>query len=671
MTPRRPLRRLAWLALLWLACAMPAQALQLQVDASGLSAPERAASQALLDVALPKLPPAWAAALDAPLTLQWRDDLPPQVHGRAQARRLLLNKALLRAWMAHPAAGGDADGGAATRPAIAALLHELAHFYDRSAAGRLSSDPRLLDLAGWQVSPMRLGLRLGDNAFSERSPDRYELASPAEFVAVNLEHFLLDPDYACRRPALARYFAQRLHWPPPTPACAPGLVYLQDPLADEAALLQLDPARVYAVDYLLAEGNAQPMSHWGHSMLRLVICAPGRPPGPDCRLDLAYHKVLSFRAFVDDVQISSVRGLVGSYPSRLFVLPLRQVVDEYTQVQLRGLQSIPLRLAPDEIAALLERAAQLHWSYDGRYYFLSNNCAVETYKLLHDGVPRLAGARLAGISPTGLLRRLARAGIADTAVLDDADAAARQGYYFAPASAHYAAMFAVARAQLVLPARTAHAWLDLPAAQRAPWLQRGDLRASAALLLLENAARRRQEQRGRDVLKRRYLAGPRVPAPHAADADAGADAGTSTSTSVEAHANSNDAATSGAAAMVTDTAAAETQKAATAVRALLAQQGLLSQPSTLLQGQPGYGLPQAREREWLQDQGQARIDALHRDGAALQARLHALLPPPLRAELQQIDANLVALGMRLGELNRDGGGLQLVSPSVLRPATEE
>lgn len=655
--PRRR-RRLAWLALLGLACAVPAQAVQLQVDASGLSASERAASQALLDATLPRLPPAWTAAIQTPLTLQWRDDLPGQVHGRAQARHLLLNKALLRPWMAQPAAGGTLDP--ARRPAVAALLHELAHFYDRSAAGRLSSDPRLLDLAGWQVSPMRLGLRVGRNAFSERSPDLYELESPTEFVAVNLEHFLLDPDYACRRPALARYFAQRLAWSPPVSACAPGLAYLQDPLADEAALLQLDPARVYAIDYLLAEGNAQPMSHWGHSMLRLVICAPGRAPGPDCRLDLAYHKVLSFRAFVDDVQISSVRGLIGSYPSRLFVLPLRQVVDEYTQVQLRGLQSIPLRLSADERAALLERAAQLHWSYDGRYYFLSNNCAVETYKLLHDGVPRLAGARLAGISPTGLLRRLARAGIADTAVLEDTDAATRQGYYFAPASAHYAAMFAVARAQLALPARSVEAWLDLPAAQRASWLQRGDLRAGAALLLLENAARRRQEQRGRDALKRRYLAGPRElrvagDAGIAARADTDADMARGAGADV----------TAGAAAAA---GASRTRDAVAAVRALLAQQGLLSQPSTLLQGQPGYGLPQVQERAWLQQQGQARIDALRSDGAALQARLHALLPPPLRAELQQIDANLAALGSRLRDLNRDSGGLQLVSPSLLQPA---
>ena len=88
--------------------------------------------------------------------------------------------------------------------------------------------------------------------------------------------------------------------------------------------------------------------------------------------------MLSFRAFVGDVQISNWRGLTGGYPSRLFVLPLQQVVDEYTKVELRGLQSLPLQLQRDEIASLLERTAQVHWSYDGRYYFVSNNCAVET-----------------------------------------------------------------------------------------------------------------------------------------------------------------------------------------------------------------------------------------------------------------------------------------------------
>ena len=63
-----------------------------------------------------------------------------------------------------------------------------------------------------------------------------------------------------------------------------------------------------------------------------------------------------------DVELSSWRGLTGGYPSRLFVLPLQQVVDEYTKVELRGLASLPLQLSAQEIAGLLERSAPVHWS---------------------------------------------------------------------------------------------------------------------------------------------------------------------------------------------------------------------------------------------------------------------------------------------------------------------
>ena len=59
--------------------------------------------------------------------------------------------------MARPRDAGIEDP--ATRAALAAVIHELAHFYDRTPQGQLSRDPRLLDIAGWQVSPMRLGLR--------------------------------------------------------------------------------------------------------------------------------------------------------------------------------------------------------------------------------------------------------------------------------------------------------------------------------------------------------------------------------------------------------------------------------------------------------------------------------------------------------------------------------
>ena len=69
----------------------------------------------------------------------------------------------------------------------------------------------------------------------------------------------------------------------------------------------------------------------------------------------------------------------------LFVLPLAQVIDEYTKTELRSLASVPLTLNRAEIEDVVEHAAEMHWSYDGNYYFISNNCAVETLKLLRSG----------------------------------------------------------------------------------------------------------------------------------------------------------------------------------------------------------------------------------------------------------------------------------------------
>lgn len=605
-----------WLALCLSTCAGIAQAaLPLRFDTDTLTPEQVEATRQLLEEAERWLPPALVHALDPRIVLAW-EELPAHVHGHASSRRLQLSRHLLVDWMARLPETGSLEYAAndpAARSALSALIHELAHFYDRTGPGRLSKDPRLLDLAGWQVAPFRLGMRTSRNDFSDRSPDAYELTAPVEFVAVNLEHFLLDPDYACRRPALHRLLSGHFDWAPPARECPPGLPYLQAEEGEDA-LLQLDPARVYAVDYLLAEGNEKPMSRWGHSMLRLVVCAPGRPPGPDCRLDLSHHRVLSFRAFVGDVQISGWRGLTGSYPSRLFLLPLDQVIDEYTKVELRGLRSIPLRLDPAEIAGLLERAAQLHWSYDGRYYFISNNCAVETFKLLHDGVPRLAGEPLASISPTALLRRLEHAGIADGSVLDDPVEAVRLGFRFDAANVHFQSMFDIARGELGLPQEQVREWLESPPDERRPWLLQANLRASAALLLLEEASLHQQELRALDDLKRRYL-GRRM----------------------SGDVNGPDG---------------------EALREFLQSGGFMSRPATMLPA-TGYGLPQSDERQFLAGEADRRMAQWMRQGDALRAEARLWLPAPRRAALEGAEGNIALLGERLRLLHLEQGGIQL------------
>ncbi|HYQ38902.1 MAG TPA: DUF4105 domain-containing protein [Pseudomonas sp.] len=632
--------------------AAPPDGLHLQLQDTGLTTAERQASQALLDEALAALPPRLREQLPRTVAVRWSHALPAKVYGRlTQLDAFELNAGLLPAL---------ADGSAATRPTgrshgtlrrelLATLLHELTHLYDRARAWpaaeaqliqrcrrqaerhgavglpgecrgqterrfTLSDDPRLLDLAGWSQRVGRRGVREADNPQELRSPDPYELSNPREFVAVNLEYFLLDPSYACRRPALHRYLREHFAWAPPASACAGNLAFLNAG-SDFARqpLGQLDPERIYAVDYLFAEANDSWVSRWGHTMLRLVVCAPGRPRGPDCRLDLDQHLVLSYRAFVGDVQLSSWDGLTGAYPSRLFVLPLGQVIDEYTKVELRSLASVPLNLSRAQIRALGEHAAELHWSHDGDYWFLSNNCAVETLKLLRSGTadPRLAD--LDSITPSGLLKLLEGRGLADRRVLDEPREALRLGYRFDSFRERYQAMFAIARQRLALPQAGVEDWLALPAAERRRRFAGADLRASAALLLLEQAAQRRQLQLAQDDLKQDYL-------------------------SRRARGASN----------------AEADRT---LQQLLADSGFLSRPAELLDG--GYGLPQAGEWQHLEQASRQRQAHLRQLSDQLDNQLLALLRPERRRELDATEANVKQLGVQLRELHQATGGLQL------------
>ncbi|WP_347903062.1 DUF4105 domain-containing protein [Pseudomonas purpurea] len=629
--------------------------LQLWLKTEGLSPAEQQASQALIDEAMQALPPRFIEQLDRRIDVGWTDRMPDNAYGEASlVSELNLNRNLLK---------GLADGSAATqkthrphgtvrREMLATVLHELTHIYDRSrlwpSAERtliqrctrqnnssgligipdpcrgqtarrftLSDDPRLLDLAGWQQYVGRRGEREQHNRQIARSPDLYEISSPKEFVAVNMEYFLLDPSYACRRPALYRYYKEHFGWAPAAKdTCATSFAFLNagNDFAKQP-LGKVDPERVYAVDYLLAEANQNWVSRWGHSMLRLVICAPGRPRGPDCRLDLDQHLVLSYRAFVGDVQLSSWDGLVGKYPSRLFVLPLAQVIDEYTKTELRSLASVPLNLSRNEIEEVVEHAAEMHWSYDGNYYFLSNNCAVESLKLLRSGSnnPQLTG--LDSIMPNGLLEVLKGRGLADTSVLDDPREALRLGYRFDSFRDRYQAMFEVLKKHLPIKQATVEDWLSLNAVERRGWFEQADLRTSAALLLLEQASFRRQLLLAQDEVKQRYLGARELK-------NGGM------------------------------------EKANNTLQLILANSGFLSRPAELL-GSSGYGLPQPSEWQRLESESSLRQKQLQTLTGDLDKEVRALLEPGRAAEIAANEANVKQLGEHLRALHKAAGGLEL------------
>ena len=629
--------------------------LQLRLKTDGLSPAQQQASQALLDEAMHKLPPSFVEQLDRRIDVGWTDDMPGNAYGQATlVAELDLNRKLLAGLTDGSAANEKTNRphGTVRQELLATVLHELTHIYDRArlwpAAERtliqrctrrsnsaglvgipdecrgqterrftLSDDPRLLDLAGWQQYVGRRGEREQHNRQVARSPDLYEISSPKEFVAVNMEYFLLDPSYACRRPALYRYYKARFGWAPPAKdTCSNTFAFLNagNDFAKQP-LGQVDPERVYAVDYLLAEANQNWVSRWGHSMLRLVICAPGRPRGPDCRLDLDQHLVLSYRAFVGDVQLSSWDGLVGKYPSRLFVLPLAQVIDEYTKTELRSLASVPLNLSRTEIEDVVEHAAEMHWSYDGNYFFLSNNCAVESLKLLRSGSNNKQLIGLDSIMPNGLLEVLKGRGLADTSVLDNPKEALRLGYRFDSFRDRYQAMFDVLKKQLPIKQTSVEDWLSLSAEERRQWFERADLRTSAALLLLEQASYRRQLLLAQDEVKQRYLGARELE-------NGGMD------------------------------------KANATLQEILANSGFLSRPAELLDSR-GYGLPQPSEFKRLQDESAQRQKQLLALSGDLDKEVRKLLEPKRAAEIAASEANVKQIGEHLRKLHKASGGLEL------------
>jgi hypothetical protein len=340
------------------------------------------------------------------------------------------------------------------REAMATLLHETFHLYDylnlqtpqmkaqiencrfvsaddqaqlqhcafyRDIKTTVSSNPYYLERAGYFLNPQGPGVRSKESSFQFRSPDLYEFQSPEEHAAVNFEYFLLDPDYACRRPGLSDFFAQ--HFQFTRASCKRNDRYV-DPDASEIdfqtkrirnLFREIPLDRLYQVHYLLADSGSSLMSRFGHSMLRLVICAPGQVKGPECLTKgLPQHLVLSFRAFVNTPSISNWAGLTGKYPSRLFVLPFESVISEYTEVEYRTLKSYPLNLNDSEIQLLVQRALETHWSYDSRYYFTSNNCAVETLNLIKSALLRPELMTETSIYPKQVLRILLKAGVASS-----------------------------------------------------------------------------------------------------------------------------------------------------------------------------------------------------------------------------------------------------------------
>lgn len=300
-----------------------------------------------------------------------------------------------------------------------------------------SSDSALFqNISGWMNKGLLLKKRVNLNQAFDRSPNPEEFKSAKDSFVINYDLFMQDPTYKCRRPSYYNYYSKLLGTQPFSEVdCKMNQkVTLVSEASDGASPITnrtIDPKRIYQIHYLFAGKGKQMMSRWGHAMFRLVLCAPGRPVGPECLNDYSYHIVVSYRANVEDMNLDYAKGMNGDYASQLFLMNMSEVVSEYTKGEFRDIISLPMRMNRAEITNFSEKVLENYWSYKGRYYFLTNNCATEAMNLLRSAYPDNAKMQTANITtPLGLYDYLVKNNITDSSVLNDTKSAIRKGYLF-------------------------------------------------------------------------------------------------------------------------------------------------------------------------------------------------------------------------------------------------
>ena len=265
------------------------------------------------------------------------------------------------------------------------------------------------------------------NHFYRRSPDPYEFKNIKESFAVNVEYFVMDPEFACRRPTVDHYLRSLMGNPggaTAQPNCKLNTTIYEDSNntalnlktsaepGSEPHLRRALPSRLQRRRHDVALGPCDVSYH------RLRSRAQNRS-APNAFEDVQYHMIISYRANVQDVVLSYMKGLDGDYPSQLYVLPLPEILTEYNKLELRDLISLPLGLTEDQKNQFVLRTIEQYWEYQGRYYFLTNNCATESLNFLQGIVPNDKIQKLHDMTPLGLEGDLTKTGMIDPSLISE------------------------------------------------------------------------------------------------------------------------------------------------------------------------------------------------------------------------------------------------------------
>lgn len=336
-----------------------------------------------------------------------------------------------------------------------------------------------------------------------------------------LADYLLEPDFHCRQPILARYFSNR--YPAPDPVeCTEAVPFSVLNRYISPSVIWLEPERVQEIHLLFAGKSGNLASRFGHVALRLVICPRQMSPGQSCDPYLKEHLVLGYRANVDELSISMSKALWGGYKAYLYANPFLDVYREYAIDEFRELYSLPLRLEAGQRRQMVRELSELHWRFSADYRFFSRNCATLLQEALQLLWPDYAHAvREIRRRPDRFFGQARQSPLTAHESLADLARAERNGHYF-PSTRHYydKALDVVRQSSGPLAVESLEAYLQLHPSARAGAIQdaayrqrlRQDAHLRGAQLVLEEYAVSRSERevaalmidylRERDALER-------------------------------------------------------------------------------------------------------------------------------------------------------------------------
>jgi hypothetical protein len=311
------------------------------------------------------------------------------------------------------------------------LFHELAHAYEFrfEKIYQIEEYQLAAGLHKRGFGPVRFLKQ--QNYLESASADSYEYKNHQESFPVNFEFFMLDPEFQCRKPLLFSFFKEHFqHDPFKNQECV-MVDKLPVNVLNQLIYEKIDFSKLYQVHYLFADKGVEAMSRWGHSMIRMVFCAPEKSVMDEtCLKDITHHWVISFRANVQDIEINNIKGMLGKYPSEIFIFPMLEIIKEYNKTELRDLISLPIKTNAHQLERFKQMSFEKTYAYKGKYRFFTVNCATETLDFFKLMMNEKSLYELDLNTPLALLRKLKTSPLFDGDKIANLEVASDTGHYF-------------------------------------------------------------------------------------------------------------------------------------------------------------------------------------------------------------------------------------------------